>query len=443
LKIPATSSARSQEINAGVVMAGKIATYSDTATTKACHLVEFGLFFILLEGLLRRVAPGLDTLILAFKFLYFPFTYLLLFPMIFSYQAWGVLLPWFVLYAVWGTCMTFLVGQDSIFIHLLATVVQIGFIPLAVISSTVYADELRFNRLIKKLSIFSVAVAFLAILQSSLPPTHWLTASMDQSKNSHMNGEHLLRASGTFQFCNTFASWTILSLGLVAWNFRKAETKKIRLFWVFGCAVVFFGGLSSGSRLAAFGSVFLLLASLRWTPQMFVNSVKVFVTVCLLVLLGYLFFPELIIETTRGRSFNTNQLLDVIWDTYAGVSLENAIWIANSGGVGWGEYTKGVASYSGQGSDRIYIEGGFHRVLAQTGYVGLLLFLFAQLSVGMRSISGSAELRWLGVLLFCWILLGSLTIPILEISVLAIPYWILLGAWYGRNRSFDSASASR
>ncbi len=420
-------------------MAGKIADYSGTATTKACHLVEFGLCVILLEGLFRRIDPSLNTLILVFKFLYFPFIYLLLFPIFFSYKAWDVLLPWFALYVVWGTTLTFLVGQDTIFIHLLATAVQIGFIPLAVICSTAYADELRFNRLIKKLGVFGISVAILAMVQSSLPPTHWLTASMDQSKNSHMNGELLLRASGTFQFCNTFASWTILSLSLVAWNFRKAETKKLRLFWFFGCAIVFFGGLSSGSRLAAFGSVFVLLASLLWTPQMFVRVVKVLVPVCLLVLLGWLFFPELIIETTRGRSFNTNQLFDVIWDTYAGVSLENAIWIANSGGVGWGEYTKGVAAYSGQGSDRIYIEGGFHRILAQTGYVGLLLFIFSQFSVGMRSISCSVEHRWLGVVLFCWLLLGSFTIPILEISVLAIPYWILLGAWYGRNRIPDSA----
>jgi hypothetical protein len=411
-------------------------------TNVRCAL-ETGLYFVLCEGLLRRlVPPETGTILLAVKFLYFPLLYIF-----FMLRRRVPTIPripvGIVLFLCWGVLVSLFRAQNHPFTTAFGLAVNLTFVPIAVLAGSAYRTRQDVARAMFRLAVFGAMVGVLAMYQSTLTVDNWLNRSMNLSNGLDD------RVSGTFQYPTVFGNFlmggTIAGLAAVGAGTKKGTKLLLGLGWL----SFEIGGFLSGSRIGSLGSaVILVLAAMLSTKS--VKHTALVACAVLVILVGTAAGAQEIYRShLKALNFRATETLDIgtrIQQFYLGDRLRDGLEAAHGLGTGWGPFTMGMEIYSKRlGFDEnvppnyqdrggySFLEGGYSYVLAETGIVGFLLFGCMHCSFAAWS-QPQATLRWLGPAIGVWSLLGNLPLGLQEIPVLAIPWWFLTGLYWSTLR---------
>jgi hypothetical protein len=401
--------------------------------------LEIGLYFVLCEGFVRRlVPPDFATLLLGVKFVYFPSLYIL-FVLRRRVPSTPRIPLGIALFLGWGILISLLRAQDHPFTTAFGLAVNLTFVPIALLAGGVYRTRQDVAKAMLRLAVFGVLLGALAMYQSTLPVDHWLNRGMNLANGLDD------RVSGTFQYPTVFGNFlmggTIAGLAAVTVVTKKSTKVLLGIGWL----AFEIGGFMSGSRMGSLGSaIILVLAAMMSTKR-----VRRTALIAAAVLASFVALTAGALKIYRaeltGLNLRATETMDLgarIQDFYFGDRLRDALVAAHVLGTGWGPFTMGIEIYSRRlGFDESlvpnyqdrggysYLEGGYSYILAETGILGLLLFVCMHYSFlsWPRSL---ATLRWLGPAIGIWSLLGNLPLGLQEIPVLAIPWWFLTGLYW-------------
>lgn len=401
--------------------------------------LEIGLYFVLCEGLVRRlVPPDIATVLLGVKFVYFPFLYIF-FALRRRVPSTPRVPLGIVLFLCWGVLISLLRAQDHPFTTAFGLAVNLTFVPIAILAGGVYRTRQDMARALLRLAVFGALVGVLAMYQSTLPVNHWLNRGMDLSNGIEE------RVTGTFQYTTVFGNFlmggTIAGLAAVSVATKKSTKLLLGLGWL----AFEIGGFMSGSRIGSLGSALILVLaaalSTKWVKHTALIACSI-VVILVAVTAGALEIYRTELTGLNIRATDTWDIGTRIQQFYFGDRLRDALGIADDFGTGWGPYTMGISNYSGRlGFDEIvppnyqnrggysFLEGGYSYVLAETGIAGFLLFGCMHYSFAAWP-RRQTTLRWLGAAIGVWSLLGNIPLGLQEIPVLAVPWWFLTGLYW-------------
>ncbi len=389
-------------------------------------LLEIGLYFVLAEGLLRKVFPQHSTLILAFKFVYFAGLYAVA-GAVLSRQT-AIRMPVFLsLYLCWGTLVTWLHVTRNPLTATLGLLINLAFVPVLLLSARLYNDAALRQALFRRLTLFAGFAGCIAICQSFLSPTHWLNLEMD---GITVADDH--RVSATFQYCTVFGNYAIggaiACMGSLFRTTRQSLVMPLVSLSLLGVGVLF-----SGSRTGVVGCfLVVVLIVLLNKPKMSQLCVVGLVGIVLFTWFSVSGFSS--IATLRAVSFN--DVSPRVQGEYLGW-LTRAMALSHGPGLGWGPFTMGVSAYAARLGYTEWpaflfreIEGGYAYVVAGTGAVGLLFFL--AMHAGFLPITkAGGETRWLAPAVVLWSLFGNIALCLQEVPELAVYWWFLVGVSLG------------
>ncbi|MBN1656020.1 MAG: hypothetical protein JXA30_19790 [Deltaproteobacteria bacterium] len=383
--------------------------------------------------------------ILGFKFLYFPLLYLLLYRLLPWSQAIRLLPAGTLFFVGWGALLSLVKFPGHPITTILGILVNVSFIPLALLGAALYRDRVEIAALLKRWSLLSLAIGILAIVQSRLAPTHWLNISVDTVTPAFVDSG-FNRVTSTFQFCNVFSSYVSLAIVIYLGWFISSIKNKSRFIAVVSLVIFYYGGLQTGSRMAGISALICLLFSIILAGQ----TGKYVTYAATAIVIGFvaLNLADIRIEeTVSDRPFVAGAAIERTMSGYlARDTLSDALEASDIWGTGWGPYTMGVWKYAPQlggavARTEIMLEGGYLFVLAQTGILGFFFFIWMNLSLLVSSVSRYFSFAWLGGGLAAHSIIANLPVCMQEISVLAIPWWFLVGIYYGqRNRELGLAT---
>ena len=402
--------------------------------------VEFGLYFILCEGLLRRFMPSMGIPILAFKFLYFPILYI--FFLLFTKNI-GILLkiPLEIrLFIVWGIVISipnFLTFPITTFIGVFVNII---FVPVSCLSFFLYSDRKALSNVLYRLTIFTGITGVLAIYQYTLPPTHWMNMGTDMFTSGIDD-----RIASTFQFCNIFGSYGIGGSITCMGSFYMAQNNRNRIVSFLCLFLLFIGITCSGSRAGGYGILSILAIVLIYSKIRFRIHFIIILFIIAAMISGTKDIKEYLTDRAASRSLEFYDIYERSMNLYMGELFLYAWDESKVVGVGWGPYTTSVSNYSAKW-ERLQnltditgkMEGGYPLIMLEVGLPGLILFLYMHRSFFLRR--KKSLLPWMGFAVGTWSLLGNLPILLQEVSVLAIYWWFLVGlSWIIPNMSETSS----
>jgi hypothetical protein len=402
---------------------------------------EAGVFFVLCEGLLRRLLPGAGAYILSFKFAYFPLVYCYLIAVLPRARQTPWLVPGAGVFLAWGTLITVAHLWWYSVVGLAGLLVNTAFVPVACFAALLYRDEDELRGVFLRLTSFAGLVGTMAIYQATLPADHWLNMSVDMAASGIRDGLGV-RVPGTFQFCNVFGQYA--SGGLIACcGTIYAARNKLESAWGIGCgALLYFGVMESGSRMGALGSLAVVGACLAGSARLWTRVADAALLGVIAMGLVFLCSPSLLWRAdsayaarAAGRSFYVDDALDRIGGMYFFGMMDDSITMSSGIGLGWGPCTMGVPQYARrlfaievpQQPGDFHIEGGYSYLLTQVGIVGAALFFYVHAMLVRLALRSHSELGWLGLAVAAWSIVGNLPLGLQEVSVLAILWWFLTG----------------
>lgn len=402
---------------------------ADDLTGVRCAL-EIGLYFVLCEGLVRRlVPPNIGTILLAVKFVYFPLVYIF-FTLRRRVPSTPRVPLGIVLFLCWGVLVSLFRAQDHPFTTAFGIAVNLTFVPIAMLAGGVYRTRQDVAGALFRLAVFGAMVGVLAMYQSTLPVNHWLNRGMNLSNGIDE------RVSGTFQYPTVFGNFliggTIVGLAAVSLAAKKSTKLLLGLGWL----AFEIGGLMSGSRIGSLGSaVVLVLAatlSTKWIKHATLIACAILV-ILVAIATGAPGIYRIDLTSLNPRAIDTWDIGTRIQQFYFGDNLQDALGVARGAGTGWGPYTMGVFNSARLGIHEILpstsLEGGYSFILAETGVIGFLLFGCMHYSFTARP-RRHATILWLGPAIGVWSLLGNIPLGLQEIPVLAVPWWFLTGLYW-------------
>lgn len=392
-------------------------------------LLEVGIAYVVFENLLRKAFPQFGAPILALKFAYFPFLYLVYYGKLrlgfTQFPGRSAVLA----YSTWGILVTLVMLPLGFRAAVVAIAVNLLFVPVAFITLANYNSPERIKGVLTRFLILGLVCGAVAVVQSYLAPSHWMNRLMDDSRGLTSGGT--LRVSSTFQYCNVYgcfnAAPTIVAFGLCI----MAKTSRAQFLYLTAGIAVYAAGTLTGSRVSAIVPlVAILFAMFSEARNNAVNSR--IVTVLLLLgsaaLIGGVYYSDAVGQWLGRRHFSnvfvsaSERFETLYWGTGAKVALGEAKGI----GTGWGVYTYGVSRWFPDANiSKTYIEGGYVYTLAQTGIIGILLLLYCVFTRG--SFFYRSSFPWLSNGIVVWAAIGLFPISFFELPVVAIPWWFLVG----------------
>jgi hypothetical protein len=393
--------------------------------------LEVGLFFILSEGLVRRIVPKLSVSILGFKFVYFPVLYF--FFIIAGLGKYVRLrLPIEMkLFLFWACLVTLWNAASHPATSALGALVNLMFIPVAYISASLYQDTASLRPFFWRLTVISGLLGILGIYQSYLPPSHWLNLAVDGSFGFDQ------RISSTFQFCTVFGNFAVGGEIACLASFCLAENSRKKYISVACMVLLYVGSFFSGSRIGALGTLCIIGCVFVFSTKRMRRIAATVAVVTAIVGSAYFLTRDTAESDATvllsSRSLSVEGIGARVRQDYFGDLLQIALETSNFVGTGWGPFTIGVNPYIvrmqiDESPPVAPIEGGFVLVLAQTGVLGVILFIAMHRPFFLAPKVG--PLGWLNLAVGSWSLLGNVPLCLQETSVLAIYWWVLVGlAW--------------
>jgi len=378
--------------------------------------------------------------LLAVKFLYFPLVYALFISR--RNVAVTPRIPTgIVLFLCWGVLISLLHALQYPLTAGFGMAVNLTFVPIAVVAGGAYRTKQDVARALYRLAVFGALVGVLSLYQSTLPSNHWLNRGMDLSDRIEE------RVTGTFPFCTVLGNFvmggTIAGLATIT----LATKKSTKLLFGFGWLALEIGGLFSGSRAGSLGSAIILVLVLTLSTKRIKRAAQI--AFLILVAVAANTFGILQIGSTKSsrRAVATEDVQGRVQQDYVGGNLGDAFGVTSGLGTGWGPYTMGISVYGErlgfkETPPSTALEGGYTYILAETGVIGLLLFLcmHSSFASGLRS---QGTLRWLGPAIAVWSLLGNLPLCLQEVPVLAVAWWFLTGLYWSTLRQDESSRVLR
>jgi len=402
-------------------------------------LIESGIYWVLLEAVVRRALPDSNTMILAVKFAYFPLLYVALWRRFYRCIQFRYWPPGIFIYLLWGATITIAQDYSRPIPGGLGIMIHILFAPAAFLGAAYYSDRQSVDLVLWRFTLVSGVIGALGICQNFLPPDHWLNLTMENETNTFDMGGEIFRVSSSFQFCNVFSSFTILG-GLICYGtFRRTHISRRKQIAATCLALIYVGGINSGSRVASVGVLAVISFCLLSDRAGRRIAVYVLTLLAFFVIALSISAPERVaklLEIGEIRTFAVDDLIERVTDLYFGETQQNALKIGGGLGIGWGHFTFGLQKFTSQGDadgQLPYVEGGYAVVMAQTGLAGLILIGYTSAVFLLYSLKDRSEWRWLGVGLAAWSILGNLPFAMQQVSVLAIPWWFLVGIYFRQS----------
>lgn len=386
--------------------------------------VEAGLVLAILEGLLRRALPQVGMAIMAVKFIYFPALYVvwvLMRPV--PRQQLRLPLAGLAWIAI-GTATTLANVAAHPVASSLGFLMNLGFVPVAFIAGKLYADPEARRACFLRLAMLCGFTGALAVFQSYLPPSHWLNMTVDGSPNLIPD-----RVASTFQFCNTFGNFAIGGALICFAALALSPKTRSRFMSTLSLLLIIAGAWLSGSRAGFYGCIAMIAVCFPFAPHKIRRVAIPFalVAVALVVASPFSQAVELI---SSGRAASTTDLSDRVTESYLGDLASQAVSLSDGIGIGWGPLTMGVSVYLdrlgiNESFPDIALEGGYSLMIAETGILGLCLFVAFQFVLITQPAPFMHKFLPVGVAL--WGLIGNLPLNLQSIPALAIPWWFLVG----------------
>lgn len=418
--------------------------------TLLSNLVELGLCLVLLEGLLRRLAPELNMVLMGVKFIYFPTLYALFFPDLKRGIRRCPLGFGLISWLTWGLLISLIKAPSSPMVHLLGIVINLLFVPLIWIGASAYPTVLEVRVLMYRLALLSAGIGAFGIYQTFLPASHPLNMAMDFTTNALSAGSGWYRITSTLPHCNLFGSFVSIGMISALASIRLGKGWRSNAVGISGLVLIYGGGIFSGSRMA---TVCALLVMGAW----FVRDIGLLLKILFAGMAGLCVVAsicavdpslmESIAPDASMRAFDTEELTGRTTDMYFGSNFGNGADASEDGlGVGWGVYTMGVASYAERlglesAHDGRMVESGFSIIVAHLGVFGIFFFGLMHVGLLLTSIRRGG---WRGALvaaLAVWSFLAHLPLSMFEIPTLCIPFWLLLGVGLNDENRFPAAQA--
>ncbi|MEZ6055213.1 MAG: hypothetical protein R3C01_00785 [Planctomycetaceae bacterium] len=397
-------------------------------------LLEATLVFLVFEAMLRRLVPYYNSHIQAVKFIVIPLLTLNYWPeVIQGFKRAGVV-AFLAFWIVSGFTITLLNVLDYSECRALGVLINLLCIPVLGLASSAYAEYSTRVDFLRRFSWLCGAVGLIAIIQSRLSPDHWSNVSMD-FESSAIAVELGFRVTSVFSHCNVFGSFVAIGALACLAAFMTSQTAMTRFSSGASLLLILGGGMLSGSRMGALVPPAVCLAACisnkRIMAKLFlpVLATSVFVGTMWLVFSDANGIANMEFD---GRAFWTEEAFRRVFDMYLGDDMRNAFDEGGGLGTGWGTRTMGVRSLANAAGfdapvEVVHIESGFAIILAQGGIVGVLAFAVMATGILVHTIRRWPPLGWTTIGLVTYLLLGHLPLSLLELPVLATPFWMMLG----------------
>lgn len=410
--------------------------------------LELLLVFVVIEGLLRRLVPGVGAPILTFKFL---FTCWLLAQISRggSLQlAWRWLPLPMVLYLLYGTVLTFVFSFDETIARFVGIAVNVLFVPLAFLAASLYSRVEELHALLVRFTLLTAIVSLVGICQLALPRNHWMVVQTDGNEAIRLTAD-MIRVPGTFQFCNTYSAFLVVAAAVVAGAMAFSRRAHEFAICVFTLLLALGAATAAGSRQGTLGVLAVVGAAAL--PVLFqhkfgrkIVSLGVAAGAIAVLMLTWLAQTERFDQLTAAATARAFRMEDrpgqnVLLSRsayYFESGLLRAFDIGNGIGVGWGVYTVGVSRFRESDVVRTLAEGGPATIMVETGVPGLLLiFAFVACMISnARHVPGFLKPLAFGLVMA--FMATNVSGLMLQKSVVAIPWWIAWGACLGAATCF-------
>ncbi|OKS85144.1 hypothetical protein [Mucilaginibacter polytrichastri] len=274
-------------------MVGNKDYYKDNMSNNAEKLVYALVITLVFEGLLRKLLPsGFGLIIFFFKDVLCLISFFLILKRYFTGKMLTLLKAWRAIFVAFIPVFFATIFHDPFlgFFGLkqyLLYVVAGLLVPVAFPPGKID----HFKKFISLFIFLLIPTTLVAILQNSLPGSHWLNRSVDGGSLEGFAAAGYLRVSSTFSFTGQYSWFLNIASGFLAGSFffpEKPIFKAAKYLSITGVLCLLVGTFITGGRTAVLGTALSLLigsvfSSLKAPKIFLIKGVTAFV-LCFLLL---------------------------------------------------------------------------------------------------------------------------------------------------------------
>lgn len=274
---------------------------------KSERLLYAMVFILVFEGILRKLIPSLSTLIFISKDilciigLYYVNTALINNSGIKIFDRWKIALLLFIPPIFFTALLDPVLAIFGLKQYLLYIVVGV-LMPIAFPSDNIK----QFEKIVFFVTILLIPTTLVAILQNSLPATHWLNLSVDGGSLEGFSADGYLRVSSTFSFTGQYSFFLNLATPWLAciifWPKQNIDMKRpwlLKIYYFVAVMSLMIGVFITGGRSAVLGSGLCLILGLVF------SAIKAPGKIVIRGLIGFAFFITVfgVVRTVKPEYF--------------------------------------------------------------------------------------------------------------------------------------------
>lgn len=408
-------------------------------------------FFMIFEGILRKLFPSVSTIIFFFKDIICLIGLYLIYKeqsdyRIFSFNS---VLKYY----------TFLMLPIFFFTGIIDPILAVfGFKQYVLYVSLVpifyYAfakqDEDVFLKFIFIFSLFIIPTTLIAVLQNTLPDTHWLNKNIEGESLIAFSRGGVLRVSSTFSFTGQYsfylnAAGAFLGLSLFVNEYKQINKVLVVTFKLILVLLLVIGVFITGGRTSVFGTVSatfvgVILIFFRQPKLVFRKFIIAGVVVYLLIGFVKTQYPQFfyVYEARQESNASSNELENRIVNSFLNVE-----WLADLNikklffGQGIGVMSNGSMKLSDYAVEirkgGFWTENDFQSTLWEGGLYLVLVFYGLRLFVIIYCFNIWLNIKHLnfisgGAFLLGFIIIQGFISPLGIQNTIAIWWWIVVSA---------------
>jgi len=323
----------------------------------------------------------------------------------------------------------------------------------------------EFKRFISFFLFLIIPTTLIAMLQNSLPPTHWLNLSVGGDTLEAFSAAGYLRVSSTFSFTGQYSWFLNIVCAFLAYyiclplNYKSKLNRKLNyLFAVLLSGLLIIGAFITGGRTAVIGCgaclfVGFLLASIKSPQKFVVQGVAVVIVLILSMAVLRTIKPEFFAaydqrssgteERSHSEEVGERILGDFFgWTTWlfkedvSQLLIGNGLGVMSNGADKLSNYASSVRAYLWTETDLATIvwEGGLYLLIVWYGFRVWVILLILRIWKAIK-------FKQLGIamsFLFAYIIIIGLYGTISAQPPLAIWWWLSVGTVFTINNFYKA-----
>lgn len=230
--------------------------------SRQCEWILYALVVTLvLEGVVRKLLPVLSLPIFFFKDVLCLLGLLIIFKLKLFNTTKRIIDAWWRLFLLFIPLLYFTGFKDPV-LSVFAAKQYLLYISVGIIMAIAFSEnkDMNFRKFIFFNSLLLIPTTLIAIIQLSLPPTHWLNASVGGESMEAFSAAGYLRVGSTFSFTAQYSwylnveSCFLLASIFISPNFSPGYEKFVKwIVYPLLALMLVIGAFITGGRTAVFG----------------------------------------------------------------------------------------------------------------------------------------------------------------------------------------------